>query len=65
MKKLVLFAVAAIAISFASCGNKSAENKTTDSEATVSQVENEVKAAVDSVANTTDSLVNKVEEIAE
>lgn len=65
MKKLILFAVAVVAISFASCGNKNSENKPTEPEATVNQIENEVKAAGDSIVNEVDSLVDKVEALAE
>lgn len=65
MKKLILFAVAVVAISFASCGNKNSENKPTEPKATVNQIENEVKAAGDSIVNEVDSLVDKVEALAE
>ncbi len=49
MKKLVLFAVAVVAISFASCGNKANTEAATAADSTVVTPEPEV-APVDTVA---------------
>lgn len=69
MKKLVLFAVAVVAISFASCGG----NKQVDAEKEAQRIEDSIKAAAaeaaaqleaagDSITQAGDSLVEKVEE---
>lgn len=72
MKKLVLFAVAVVAISFASCSNKAAEEAkakaTADSiaavEAAAAAAEAQAKATADSIAAVAqaaaDSLANAV-----
>ncbi|MFR9166888.1 MAG: hypothetical protein ACLVKO_11980 [Dysgonomonas sp.] len=57
MKKLVLFAVAAVAISFASCSNKSNADSTPAADTTAVVVEEEVVAAP-----VNDSTVEVVEE---
>lgn len=64
MKKIILFAAAAVAISFASCGNKSAVQETTDAvqEATETVVE-QVETIADTTIATVDSLVNEVKEV--
>lgn len=49
MKKLVLFAVAAVAISFASCGNKAAENAAENADSVQTQVQ-EVAPVADTTA---------------
>ncbi|WP_108822492.1 hypothetical protein [Dysgonomonas sp. Marseille-P4361] len=60
MKKLVLSAVAILAISFASCGgNKAQEEATQEVEAVQEEVITEVKAATDSAVQVVDSLVNE------
>ena len=62
MRKLVLMAAAFVAVSFASCGNKAANNTTEEaSEATLTPTE--IVAGNDSCANdscTNDSCPNKV-----
>lgn len=62
MKKIILFAAAAVAISFASCGNKSAQQEEVTEEATevIETVVEEVEATTDSTVATVDSLVNEV-----
>lgn len=60
MKKLVLSAVAVLAITFASCaGNKSQEEARPEAEA-AQEVVQEVATATDSLVQATDSLVNEV-----
>ncbi len=46
MKKLILFAVAAIALSFASCGG----NKQVDAEKEAQRIQDSIKAAADEAA---------------
>ncbi|WP_101689698.1 PG1828 family lipoprotein [Dysgonomonas massiliensis] len=60
MKKIILLAAAAVAISFASCGNKSAQQEENANEAVETAVETVVEEApvVDSVAAVADTLVN-------
>jgi len=62
MKKLVLFAVAAVALSFASCSNKSNQEAATNADTTAVAVETveEVVAPVEG-----DSTVEVVEEVTE
>ncbi|HMM02887.1 MAG: hypothetical protein ACK5KN_06790 [Dysgonomonas sp.] len=67
MKKLVLFAVAVIAISFASCGNKAAEEAkakaTADSIAAVQAAEEaaaKAKAIEDSIAAATKAIEDSI-----
>jgi len=68
MKKLVLFAVAAVAISFASCGG----NKQVDAEKEAQRIEDSIKAAAaeaaaklevagDSIEQAADSVAKDVE----
>lgn len=61
MKKLVLSAVAVLAITFASCaGNKAQQEEAQQEvEAVQEEVVTEVKAATDSLVQATDSLVNE------
>jgi len=70
MKKLVLFAVAAVAISFASCGGnkqvdaeKEAQRVKDSIETAAQQAADELKAASDTVALAGDSAAAKVEEV--
>lgn len=57
MKKIILLAAAAVAISFASCGNKSAQQEETiETPATETVVEE--APVVDSAAVVADTLVN-------
>ena len=68
MKKLVLFAAVAVAISFAACGNKTQTTEGTDSDSIAAQVENvveEVKAEGDSVVAAVDSAAADVKEVVE
>lgn len=60
MKKLVLFAVAIVAVSVISCGNKKAE--TAEPQTVVEQVQTEVQAVSDSVVNTVDSLATQAQD---
>ncbi len=56
MKKLVLFfATAIVAVSFAACGNKSAESENQDTTAVETVVEEVVTPTVDTVAAVVDS----------
>ncbi len=59
MKKLVLFAVAAVAISFASCTNKSNEGTTPEADTTaqVAPVVEEVVAVGDSAVEVVEGVV--------
>jgi predicted small secreted protein len=54
MKKLVFMFVAVAAISFASCGNKTAQGETVDTDSIAEVVDSADTAAVDSAA--TDSV---------
>lgn len=60
MKKLVLFAVAIVAVSVISCGNK--KDETAESQTVVEQVQTEVQAVSDSVVNTVDSLATQAQD---
>ncbi|NDV78813.1 hypothetical protein [Dysgonomonas sp. 511] len=68
MKKLVLFAAVAVAISFAACGNKTQTTEGTDTDSIAAKVDaviEDAKAEGDSVAAVVDSAAAKVEEIVE
>lgn len=68
MKKLVLFALAAVAISFASCGGNKVDaekekQRIEDSiKAATAAAEKEAAAQIDTLAQKADSLVNTVAE---
>lgn len=69
MKKLVLFAVAAMALSFASCGNKAADaeaeaKRVADSiAAETAKAQEAAAAAADSAAAAIDTAAQKVEAV--
>jgi outer membrane murein-binding lipoprotein Lpp len=56
MKKLVLFAVVAFAVSFASCGNKAKEDAAKADDAIV-EVQEVIEVQADSIQVLTDSIV--------
>ncbi len=64
MKKLVLFAVAALTISLVACGNKNAQEQSATQEPVANQEQNQVQNPTDSLVAPADSLAKKAEEAA-
>lgn len=62
MKKLVLFSVAAAALLFASCSNKSNEGTTNDADTTKVEVVEEVVTPAEESGDVVDTYISKVEE---